>query len=61
MTHTVHITNDSRYAVVKPNGETLVILCDEFTAIAAANALNSQPVRSVEPRGTWTEKEQEAA
>jgi len=59
-THTTSITPDGRFAVLKGK-ETLAVMCDEAAAILAANALNSEPVRSVEPRGRWTEREQEAA
>jgi hypothetical protein len=59
-THTVEPTPDGRFAVLKGK-DTILVFCDEFAAITFANALNSQPVRSVEPRGRWTEKEQEEA
>ena len=54
--HTVQQTRDGRFAVVSGN-ETLAVMCDEAAAILAANALNSEPVRSIEPLGRWTEKE----
>lgn len=48
-THTVQPTRDGRYAVLAGK-ETLAVMCDEAAAILAANALNSEPVRSIESR-----------
>ena len=59
-THIVVPTRDGRYAIIADK-ETLAVMCDEAAAILAANALNSEPVRSVQARGRWTEQTEEAA